>query len=390
MNAPATKPNPLGLTSDEFVRLYSGSVLVGRLGGVPGALEAYRTIFREGVCDLPGANVPAVRVSRVLREDSPEGEVVKFLTHMPKAPEMPAGSLFRLPVASAAPEDLAAESVLIPMTGSKGETTYTLCLSSQVGCAMGCGFCETAQMGLIRSLLPHEIVAQWFAAVHVVGVRPRNIVFMGMGEPFDNYDNVIRAVAVLKDHNGPHMGVSRITISTVGRVDGIRRLAEQIKEPGWHRLGLALSLNAPNDELRERLMPVNKRWKLADVQRALVEWPKFAGNKLCVEYVLIPGVNDAREHAVQIAEFLRPFGVHKSVTGDATNKLRAVLNLIPYNPRRDSPWPAPGEDEVERFMGWLVEEGVFVKRRRTKGRRMMGACGQLGSEEIRARRAVAR
>jgi len=268
------------------------------------------------------------------------------------------------------------------MIGSAGLRTYTLCVSSQVGCAMGCTFCETAQMGLIRSLTPSEIVGQWFAARHIIGIAPKNIVFMGMGEPMDNYDNVMQAVAILKDHNGASVPVSNITISTVGRIDGIRRMAEQIKHKGWHRLNLALSLNAPNDDVRSAIMPINRRWNMSELQQVLLEWPKFAGNKVCIEYVLIPGVNDAPEHIAQIAAFMLPFKFFDK------GKPRALINLIPYNPRRNSPWPAPTEEKVEQFLGALIEAGVFAKRRRTKGRAMMGACGQLGAAHIRQRRLV--
>lgn len=316
-------------------------------------------------------------IAEQLREQSPEGEVVKFLSRVPGKQDGP----------DSLPKDLQVESVLIPMVNSRGERHYTLCVSSQVGCAMGCTFCETAQMGLIRSLKAEEIVGQWWNATHVIGIRPKNIVFMGMGEPMDNLDNVLSAVAVIKDHNAAHIPVSQITISTVGRVDGIDRLAAHIRIPGWHRLGLALSLNAPNDTDRSAIMPVNRKWNLEAVQRALLAWPRTSGNKVCIEYVLIPTVNDSREHASQIIEFMRPFGLLES--GRIAGKpIMAMLNLIPYNPRRNSPWPAPKEAQVEQFIAWLIEGGVFVKRRRTKGREMMGACGQLGAAHIRQRRLV--
>jgi 23S rRNA (adenine2503-C2)-methyltransferase len=260
------------------------------------------------------------------------------------------------------------------MVGKLGRLNYTLCVSSQVGCAMGCTFCETAQMGLLRSLTADEIVGQWFAATHTLGVRPRNLVFMGMGEPLDNLDNVIQAIAVLIDTNGPGMGISKITVSTVGRVDGLRRLAEQVHTPGWHRLGLAVSINAPNDEVRSRIMPVNRKYPMAELRAALESFPRYGGGKFCVEYVLIPGVNDAPEHARELAAFVRG--------------LPCCVNLIPYNPRRDSPWPAPEESGVREFLGWLTDAGAYAKRRRTKGRDMMGACGQLGNPQVRRRKLV--
>jgi 23S rRNA (adenine2503-C2)-methyltransferase len=242
-------------------------------------------------------------------------------------------------------------------------------------------------MGLIRHLSPQEIVGQWFAATHAVGVRPSNLVFMGMGEPMDNIENVITAIGVLKDHNGPSLPISKITVSTVGRVDGIRRLGEQLHQPGWHRLNLAVSLNAPNDEVRSQIMPINRKWNMAALQEALLSFPIYGGGKLCIEYVLIPGVNDRHEHAKEIAEFLAPLNEHYlGLTGRGS--VRCMVNLIPYNPRRNSPWEAPTWESVDQFMFWLTDLGVYTKRRRTKGRDLMGACGQLGSEEIRGRRLV--
>ncbi len=326
----------------------------------------YRQLFRGG--SAPGVTFEMPRIVRELRSESPEGEVIKFILDL-------GGTTLRGESAHASESRATqSESVLIPMIGRSGVSTYTLCLSSQVGCAMGCTFCETAQMGLIRSLAPHEIVAQWFAATHVLGMRPKNIVFMGMGEPLDNFENVIAAIAVLTDHNGAHAAMNKITVSTVGRIDGLKKLAAKIHEPGWHRLNLAVSVNAPNDEVRSRIMPVNRGMPMAELREVLLNWPKYGGAKICMEYVLIPGVNDGEEHAKQLAEYVAP--------------LPACVNLIPYNPRRNSPWPAPAEEDVTRFMEWLAAAGAYVKRRRTKGRDMMGACGQLGNPEVRKRKLV--
>lgn len=438
-------PSPLGLTSEQWLAAAGSRVrftakpserdpMPRPIGGNLAAMEAYRAFFRDGVT-TPGqwltrprakgdatSMVPlAITVPPVihtLREDSPEGEVVKFLTRMDRPQDAITDDAARAAALAAGAatgqlpgtglgrdvshrfEHLDIESVLIPMIGSASRQSYTLCVSSQVGCAMGCTFCETAQMGLIRSLTAGEIVAQWWNAAHVIGIRPKNIVFMGMGEPMDNLDNVLAAVDTLKDHNGARVAVSQVTISTVGRVDGIRRLREHVTKPGWHRLGLALSLNAPNNADRSAIMPINRKYSLEDVRDALLDWPRYSANKVCVEYVLIPGVNDTEQHAQQIAEFMAPFGLCD--TGVATigrdgetlvprlngTPIMAMLNLIPYNPRRNSPWPAPTEDQVDQFLSWLIARGVFAKRRRTKGRQMMGACGQLGTAQIRQRKLV--
>jgi adenine C2-methylase RlmN of 23S rRNA A2503 and tRNA A37 len=147
-------------------------------------------------------------------------------------------------------------------------------------------------------------------------------------------------------------------------------------------------------------MPINRKYSLEDVRDALLAWPRYSANKVCVEYVLIPGVNDTEEHARQIAEFMAPFGLcdanATSIGRDGATmvhrlngtQIMAMLNLIPYNPRRNSPWPAPTEDQVDQFLNWLIVRGVFAKRRRTKGRQMMGACGQLGAAHIRQRTVV--
>lgn len=252
------------------------------------------------------------------------------------------------------------ESVLVPMQ-RYGKSWKTLCVSSQIGCACGCEFCETGQMGLLRNLRPSEIVGQVVAARSKFGQRVRNVVFMGMGEPFDNFDHVIQAIRVLRDRAGLSYAAERIAVSTVGRTQGIRRLAEL----GWRRLNLAVSLNAPNDEIRSRIMRINRLEPMAMLRDALLAYPLRNCQFFMIEYVLIPGVNDAREHARELVDYLRP--------------LKAVVNVIPYNPRQDSPWPAPPEERVAQFLAWLKEFGQMCKRRLTKGRDQMAACGQLGN-----------
>jgi 23S rRNA (adenine2503-C2)-methyltransferase len=370
----------LGLTRAEFVR-------AARERGVSAnaARDAYRAIFRDGVvpdwCQVPDYPVTATLV---------EGATSKFV----------------LRLTDTGMEGLETESVLIPMPRASGTTT-TLCVSSQIGCAMGCRFCETAQMGLIKNLRADQIVHQWWSATHRVprgdersavenpqaqsavknpqaqrAVKNpqarsavKNIVFMGMGEPTDNIDEVIEAIRVLVDHDGAGVPASNISISTVGNPDGIRKIGELVREEGFHRLNLALSLNAPNDRVRTEIMPVNRAWPMARLKDALLGFPRYSQAAFCVEYVLIPGVNDSDEHCDEVCAFLR--------------EIRCSLNVIPYNPRRNSPWPAPDEDSVARFMARAVANGQFTKRRGTKGRNVMAACGQLGNEKIRARKYIA-
>ena len=353
--------HPLGLTRAQFV---DAAVARGRSAGA--AREDYQALFRDGVVPASftalGFEVSDYPVTATLVE----GETSKFVLRL-TGEGADAGSA----------AELETESVLIPMPRSTGTTT-TLCVSSQVGCAMGCRFCETAQMGLIRNLRADQIVHQWWTATHRVEGRAnrpvKNIVFMGMGEPTDNIDAVVQAVRVLVDHDGAKVPASNISISTVGNPDGIAKIGELVRETGFHRLNLALSLNAPNDRIRSEIMPVNRAWPMGRLKEALRAFPRYSKAAFCVEYVLIPGVNDADEHCDEVCEFLR--------------EIRCSLNVIPYNPRRNSPWPAPSEERVAEFIARAVRNGQFTKRRGTKGRDVMAACGQLGNERIRNRRVV--
>jgi 23S rRNA (adenine2503-C2)-methyltransferase len=343
------RPSPLGSTFARYVE--------ARPAGVSGvaAGDHYHAVFRDGLDAASMSPEP----EDVLVSDSPEGPVRKFL----------------LPVdgAERVPGPLHTESVVIPMRNRRG-VTHSLCVSSQVGCAMGCGFCETAQMGLVRSLTIGEIVRQWHAATFHLQARVKNVVFMGMGEPLDNLEGVLGAIEVLTDHHGPAIPMSNVTVSTVGHERGLVALRERVTRHGWRRLNLAVSINAPNDEIRSALMPVNRSLPLERLVGMLRAWPSAPNRAICAEYVLIPGVNDEPGHADELAALLRG--------------LRCCVNVIPYNPRRDSPWPAPSEASVERFLARLMERGQFCKRRKTKGRASMAACGQLGAARIRGRRLV--
>jgi 23S rRNA (adenine2503-C2)-methyltransferase len=252
-------------------------------------------------------------------------------------------------------DDQRIESVLLPM-----ETHATLCVSSQVGCRMGCRFCETARMGLVRQLSVEEIVGQVYTARRRFGRDVRNVVFMGMGEPFDNFDHVIQAVRVLSDQRGLDIAPRYITVSTAGRLDGIAKLARQ----GMPHLKLAISLNAADDDLRDRLMPLNRRAPLDRLQEALAAYPLKKGYELMVAYVLMPGINDGDEQLTALTRWLAP--------------LRAKVNLIPFNPGTASPYRSPTDAELERFRRKLIDAGVNVQKRAPRGRDMMAACGQLG------------
>jgi 23S rRNA (adenine2503-C2)-methyltransferase len=247
------------------------------------------------------------------------------------------------------------ESVILPMA-----THGTLCVSTQVGCRMGCLFCSTGRQGFVRDLSAAEIVGQMYTARKTLGRDIRNIVFMGMGEPMDNLDSVLQAVRVLKEDRGFAVAHRRMTLSTAGLVGGIHRLARI----GWPNLRLAVSLNAPNDRIRSQLMPVNRRFGMARLREALLDYPLKRGGAIFVEYILIRGINDAREHARELADYLRP--------------LPARLNLIAFNPGADDTFTAPDDTGVRRFRDWLVAEKVFVRIRSPRGRPLAAGCGQLG------------
>jgi 23S rRNA (adenine2503-C2)-methyltransferase len=258
-------------------------------------------------------------------------------------------------------DGLAVETVLIPMARH-----HTVCISSQVGCRMGCRFCETARLGLLRPLTVSEIVAQVYTVKVIMGLCVRNVVFMGMGEPLDNLDNVIQAIRVMEDQRGLNIAKRRITLSTAGLIDGIRRLTEL----NWPQLKLAVSLNAGSDAVRSSLMPVNLRHPMAELKQTLLKYPLARGNVVLIEYVLIKGVNDSPEDARQLALYLKG--------------LSARLNLIAYNPRRGSTLQVPTEADIHRFLQYLIGQEIFVRFRRSKGTAVWAACGQLGRSLMNA------
>lgn len=255
------------------------------------------------------------------------------------------------------------ESVHLPM--GRGRTS--LCVSTQVGCARACTFCETGRLGLLRNLTPGEIVAQVTLAHRTQ--RPDTIVFMGMGEPLDNEAALLQALAVLTDRHGLAYAQDHLTVCTVGHVPGIRAL----RELGWKRLGLALSLNAATDELRAALMPHSVRYPLREIQAALLDYRQRRNLALGVHWCLLPGINNSKADAKAIADFCAPLG-------------RTFVHVIPYNPGSNPIAPAPTEAETVAFVGELRAHGLAVRRRITKGRSVMAACGQLGERGLSAER----
>ncbi len=252
----------------------------------------------------------------------------------------------------------AVESVLIPEAGHS-----TLCVSSQVGCKMGCAFCRTATLGFQRNLTPAEIMGQVLAARRMVAAeRPlTNLVFMGMGEPLDNLDSLAVALSHILGSHGLAMSQRKVTISTAGLVDKLPALARATPA------ALAVSLSAPDDELRNRLMPINRRWNLAALKKALAAYPLKPTRRITFEYVLLGGVNDRPEQAAALAAWLKG--------------LPAKVNLIAFNPHPGAAFDPPAPEAVEAFQAELIARHVTAMVRKSRGADISAACGQLAARE---------
>lgn len=258
------------------------------------------------------------------------------------------------------------ESVRIPMSRpvsaarSGGTRRWSLCISTQVGCAMGCTFCLTAKMGLVRQLSAGEIVGQFFAARLRLPENDRfhNVVFMGMGEPLDNFDAVCRAARILTHPLASGVAPRRLTVSTVGVAS---RLPDFVREvPG---AGIAVSLNASDDETRGRLMPVNRKWNLAHLLDVCRNLPVAERDRITFEYVLLGGVNDTEADARRLGRLL--------------SGIRCKVNLIPWNPFPGAPFERPAEGCIAAFREILVRSGLTATVRYSKGVEIGAACGQL-------------
>ncbi|MBZ0221364.1 MAG: 23S rRNA (adenine(2503)-C(2))-methyltransferase RlmN [Candidatus Methylomirabilis sp.] len=246
------------------------------------------------------------------------------------------------------------ESVLIAESGR-----LTLCVSSQAGCALGCRFCMTGMGGFVRNLALAELSNQVFTAYDILdeGEEISNIVLMGMGEPFANYENVVRFASVLTSNLGFNFSHNKVTVSTAGLVPAIKKFGED------SNVNLAVSLNATTDETRDRLMPINKKYPLADLISALRSYPLKQRRYITIEYVLLSGVNDSDDDARRLIRLLRG--------------IRCKVNLIPFNPFPGAPFERPSEARVDSFHSIIKKAGYTVIVRASKGSEIQAACGQL-------------
>jgi len=318
------------------------------------AEQVFRWIHQKGVLRAADmANLPRTFRERLADElEPPRICLVETLTSRDGTRKY----LFRLR------DGLTIESVLIP-----DADRLTLCLSTQVGCAMGCAFCRTGRMGLKRNLEPGEILGQY----HVVRRLPEcaagvtNFVFMGMGEPLENLEEIGRgllpALRILTHPSGCGISPRRITVSTVGIPDGLERLLRAVP------VSVTLSLNAPDDATRSRLMPVNRKHPLARVLETLRSLPLEPRRRHTIAYVLIRDVNDSDTHARKLVRIL--------------HGIRCKVNLIPFNPFPGCGFEGPDEDRVRAFQAQLRSRGISAHIRHSRGADILGACGQLASRE---------
>ncbi|HKZ00383.1 MAG TPA: 23S rRNA (adenine(2503)-C(2))-methyltransferase RlmN [Rhabdochlamydiaceae bacterium] len=292
---------------------------------------------------LLSGNVKVSHLTKVQEQCSKDGETTKFLWELA--------------------DGLLVESVLI-CSGDR----RTVCVSSQVGCPARCAFCASGKEGLKRNLSAAEIFEQVYAIDQFLqpkGERVSHVVFMGMGEPLENYDNVVRTLKLLCDPDRLNFSQRRITVSTVGIVEGIRRLAEE-----GIKVNLVLSLHAPNQNVRKKIIPYARKYALEDILAAMLYYFNETGRDITYEYTLLSGINDGPEHARELASLLKG--------------QQCTVNLIPFNPVEGLRLKRPEKEAIEEFRAILLGEDIVTTWRYTKGKDIAAACGQLALRERNA------
>jgi 23S rRNA (adenine2503-C2)-methyltransferase len=339
----------LRLTSGEFVK--KAAAVLGK--GSDHAKKFYKYFLREGD-GLLGFNQNEPQSKNIFEElkrlmTVPEFTLVKSEVSLETEKYVLKFS-----------DGLIAELVVIPM-----KTGLTLCVSSQVGCKMACAFCETGRMGKLRDLKADEILTQAFFAQNILKKPIKNIVFMGMGEPFDNYEELKIALNVLIDPHGFNFTPSKITVSTSGIIPRIYDFIEF----GKKGVKLAVSINGSNPLNRQQVMPITRKYSMEALHVALVNFTKNTGQKIFAEYVMIEGLNDELVNAQELALYLQ--------------KIPSLINLIPYNAQSHDRFAPPRQEVICAFQNELKNQGYQVYVRKNKGDQIMAACGQLGQLELK-------
>jgi len=329
LDLPETEVWVQGLGLEAFrasqIRHWLFKGLIGSFGEMTNLAKPVRALLEEKA---------TLQVLREVQVQTSRDGTRKFLFGLPDGPHI--------------------ETVLIPERGH-----YTLCVSTQAGCAMGCRFCLTAKQGLKRNLTPSEILDQVIQVRRTMEAPERltNIVLMGMGEPLSNYDAVLKAIGTMVDPEGMNFSHRKVTLSTCGLVPQIRRLGREVT------VNLAVSLNAADNQTRDFLMPVNRRYPLESLLAACKNFPLPNRRMITFEYILIGGVNDRKEDALRLVELLAP--------------LRAKINLIPLNAHEGLDMSSPSPDRVRAFQEILIENRFTAIVRKSKGQDISAACGQL-------------
>ena len=311
------------------------------------ARQIFRWIYRHGVSDI-GAMTD---LSRDLRDALAIGFILTTPAVVGRERSIDGTEKFLLRLA----DGRQIESVFIPDTPA-----MTFCVSTQVGCAMACAFCLTGKMGLVRNLTAGEIVGQVRVLADAFDLRNKrfNIVLMGMGEPLHNYDETMKALRILSDPHGLDVSPRRVTLSTVGVLPALERLA---KEPAMPNL--AISLHAPTDVTRGELVPINRKYGIADIIAACRKFPLKKRSRITFEYVLLAGLNDSPQDAKTLAKLL--------------SDVKAKVNVIPLNAAPGIPFERPSEETIDRFAKILADHHILVSVRKSRGRDIRAACGQL-------------
>lgn len=327
------------------------TVFVTELGEKPfRAEQIWNWLYARGVCDFQ----EMTNLSKSFRDRLAKSACIGHLHLEDRQESHKTGTvkyLWRLK------DDITVESVYIPE-----RSRHTICISTQVGCALGCDICATARIGFTRNLSVSEIVNQVTSVAEDIGRKPTNIVVMGMGEPFLNYDNLITALYILNSPDGLAISHRRITISTAGIVPQMYRYTEE-----RHPFKLAISLHATTDTMRNRIMPINRKYPLKELMAAAKAYTRSAKNRLTFEYVLIDGINDSKENAQQLRKMLRA--------------IPCKVNLISYNASGNSRYTASPPQRVRAFTEEIRYLLAPVTLRLSRGDDIKGACGQLAGEK---------